>query len=715
MPLERLGKYERLDVLGHGASGIVYLAKDTLLGKQVALKEISAQGDEKERFLEEARVLDRLRHPNIVQVNSVDEIGGRIVIDMEYVRGRNLQEILRETPTLPVPEAVSIAAQICDGLAYAHSQRTVHRDIKPANILLTTGGTVKLVDFGLAAQLGTHSFAGGAGTYAYMAPEDFHPEEQSDRQSDIWAVGVILYEMLAGRRPFQVAKAKDPFAWKTAIESDSLLPISQLRPEVPPALEAIALRALAREKARRYKDAGDMAADLRALGIGTASPGAFKPGTLVPGTESAGLLGNESASGTKDSAVAEQIRSNAVLGILSFYNSPALSVPGTNVPGHLPLPSFPPGMADIDTFLALAPDNWEAAESALQNGTLSRWLRSIGEEPLAAAADEVASEPGQGSGDALRDFLYRAGLDTAEDARLAYADAQRLLQTGRRAEAAALLIRATLLDPSRPEYTRELPAAEIAAEPQVEAGLTLSRESVDFGTLRQGQRRRARILLQGPEGSRLEGRVSAAPAWVRVEPPAFSAKRRQALLLTTETQTVWSLPAVYQDAVTLETPGGRREIAVSVRILPARLGWTKIAFWYGPLLLCAGGPMAASLAGRVTHPPVHGIQQPGFAASGLLFLSAFLLSLAADAAWLPRLLPLGLAGLIGWRLSLMLGYGSARSHLLLVQTVTPVLVLLILQTCAFLLDASGWGNWKLWRWIVAVVGLLTAYGLLHSG
>ena len=280
-----LGKYERLDVLGHGASGIVYLAKDTLLGKQVALKEISAQGDEKERVLEEARVLDRLRHPNIVQVNSVDEINGRVVIDMEYVRGRNLQEVLRETPALPMADAVSVAAQICDGLAYAHSQRTVHRDIKPANILLTRDGAVKLVDFGLAAQLGTHSFAGGAGTYAYMAPEDFHPEEQSDRQSDIWAVGVILYEMLAGRRPFQVAKAKDPFAWKTAIESDPLTPLSALRPDVPPSLEAIVSHALARRKAERYRDAGSMAADLRALGIVTAEE---------PGTGSAGLPWNES-------------------------------------------------------------------------------------------------------------------------------------------------------------------------------------------------------------------------------------------------------------------------------------------------------------------------------------------------------------------------------------------------------------------------------------
>ena len=695
MPLERLGKYERLDVLGHGASGIVYLAKDTLLGKQVALKEISAQGDEKERFLEEARVLDRLRHPNIVQVNSVDEIGGRVVIDMEYVRGRNLQEVLRETPILPIPEAVSIAAQICDGLAYAHSQRTVHRDIKPANILITAGGTVKLVDFGLAEVLGTHSFAGGAGTYAYMAPEDFHPEEQSDRQSDIWAVGVILYEMLTGRRPFQVAKAKDPFAWKTAIESDSIPPVSELRPGIPPALEAIVSQALARDKAGRYRDAGNMAADLRALGMSLPEPGT----AAVPGIEMPGYL--EKVAPRLETAYGNF---SSVPQVLS-QNSPALLVSGP----------FPANLTDIDTFLALAPDNWEAARDALQSGTLSRWLRSIREEPLAAVADEVAAGLEQEDGDNLRDFLYRAGVETAEDARQSYAESQRLLQTGRRAEAAVLLARAAHLDPSRPEYVRDLPAAETLAEPQAEGGLTLSRKTIDFGTLRQGQSRRAKIMLQNPDGGRLEGRVSAAPGWVRAEPSSFSAKRRQAVLLTTETQTVWSTPAVYQDTVTLETSGGRREIAVSIRILPARLGWTKITFWYGPLLACAGLPVAASLAGRVTQPPVHGIQQPGFAAGSLLFLSAFLLSLAADTAWLPRFLPLGLSGLLLWRLSLMLGYGSPRTHLLLVQTVTPILVLLVLQTCAYLLDASGWGNWKLWRWIVAAVGLLTAYGLLHSG
>ena len=673
MPLEKLGKYERLDVLGHGASGIVYLAKDTLLGKQVALKEISAQGEEKERFLEEARVLDRLRHPNIVQVNSVDEIGGRVVIDMEYVRGRNLQEVLRQTPILPVADAASITSQICDGLAYAHSQRTVHRDIKPANILLTREGIVKLVDFGLAEVLGTHSFAGGAGTYAYMAPEDFHPEEQSDRQSDIWAVGVILYEMLAGRRPFQVLKAKDPFAWKSAIESDPIVPLRVLRPEITPELEAIAVRALARDKAERYKDAGVMASDLRALGLGT-------------GIGNAGLLLSESRSVTED------------------LETVAFVAHSTDFPANLP---------NLDAFLALPPDRWDDACEALETGRLSRWLRSLGEEPLAAVADEVSTETGRDGDEKLRDFLYRAGVETAADARRAYQEALRLAMSSP-AGAAALLKHAARLDPSRPEYqSADVPMSA----PTGNAGLTLSRESVDFGTLRRGKSRTHKLTLQNAAGGAVEGRVSAVPGWVRVEPSAFSAKRKQTLTLTTETNTVWDLPASYADMLTLETSAGRREIAVRVRILAARQSWGQVWYWYFPLLLSAGLPGAASVMAQPLYAPmrqasVHAVQQPGTAASGLLFLSAFVLAQAADIAWVPRFLPLALSGLVFWRLSLLPALFGDRVHLLFAQTVTPVLVLLVLQTCAFILDAKRWGNWKLWRWIAAAVGILIGYSLL---
>src|SRR5437588_10822957 len=220
MPLGKLGKYERVDVLGHGVSGIVYLAWDTLLKKQVALKEIDLQASDVSRFLEEARVMDRMRHPNIARVNGVDLIDGRVVIDMEYVRGPNLQELLRTEGPLPLDRALDIAIQTLDALDYAHSMRTVHRDIKPANILIGRDGQVKLVDFGLAEILATNSYAGGAGTYAYMAPEDFLEEHRSDHQSDIWAVGVTLYEMLTASRPFFVEKPKDPFSWRRALMND---------------------------------------------------------------------------------------------------------------------------------------------------------------------------------------------------------------------------------------------------------------------------------------------------------------------------------------------------------------------------------------------------------------------------------------------------------------------------------------------------------------
>ena len=265
MPLGTLGKYERLDVLGHGVSGIVYLAKDTLLNRQVALKEVDVQAGDLRRFLEEARVMDRLRHPNIVRVNNVDRIDGKIVIDMELVRGRNLQELLRQEGALPLDRALDITAQVLDALDYAHKMQTVHRDIKPANILLSRDEQVKLVDFGLAEILATNAYAGGAGTYAYMAPEDFAEEDHSDSQSDIWAVGVTLFEMLTLQRPFNVSRVKDPFAWKRVLENEAPAPITDYLPDAPPQLQAVLAIALDKDKRRRYQTAGEFRDDVLRL------------------------------------------------------------------------------------------------------------------------------------------------------------------------------------------------------------------------------------------------------------------------------------------------------------------------------------------------------------------------------------------------------------------------------------------------------------------
>jgi serine/threonine-protein kinase len=190
--------------------------------------------------------MDRLSHPNIVRVNGVDRFDGHIVIDMEYVKGRNLQQALRAEGRLPMERALHIAIQTLDALDYAHRMRTVHRDIKPANILLNRNDEVKLVDFGLAEILATNSYAGGAGTYAYMAPEDFSEEHHSDHLSDIWAVGVTLYEMLTAARPFVVTKAKDPFAWRKVLHTEPPVPLSEHMESVPSGLQEIMTRALAR-------------------------------------------------------------------------------------------------------------------------------------------------------------------------------------------------------------------------------------------------------------------------------------------------------------------------------------------------------------------------------------------------------------------------------------------------------------------------------------
>ena len=205
MPIGQIGKYERLEILGHGASGIVYLAWDTLLRRNVALKEIRVAGPELEKVLSEARVLDRLRHPHIIEVHSVDLHEGVILLDMELVRGKNLAEVLRARLGSPMEptEAVRIVLAVLDALAFAHERRILHKDIKPANILIGDDGTIiKLTDFGLAEALGTASVADGGGTYPYMAPEDYAEKAASDWRSDLWAMGVVLYELLSGSHPF---------------------------------------------------------------------------------------------------------------------------------------------------------------------------------------------------------------------------------------------------------------------------------------------------------------------------------------------------------------------------------------------------------------------------------------------------------------------------------------------------------------------------------
>lgn len=204
--------------MGQEASGVVYRAQDTRLGRQVAIKMLSSHlaGDTgwRQRFEREARVISSFSHPNICTRFDVGEDQGRLYLVMEYLQGKTLQERLAAGP-LSVKEALGITSAVARGLAAAHSQDIVHRDIKPANIFLTEGGEAKILDFGLARQAFRETVTSTLapetkltqegsilGTIAYMAPEQVEGKA-ADQRSDLFSLGVVLYEMLTGRRAFE--------------------------------------------------------------------------------------------------------------------------------------------------------------------------------------------------------------------------------------------------------------------------------------------------------------------------------------------------------------------------------------------------------------------------------------------------------------------------------------------------------------------------------
>ncbi len=260
--------YRILDHLGTGGMGIVYQAADTKLERTVALKflpyALTRDQRAKERFLQEARAASGLDHPNICTIHEVGETAeGQLYLAMACYDGETLGRRIERGP-LPVAEAVDIARQTAKGLAKAHRLGIVHRDVKPANLMLTGDGLVKILDFGIAKLAGA---AGGTrvgfavGTPAYMSPEQARGENV-DQRTDVWALGVVLYEMLTAERPFRGA---DREAVVAALQRDEPARLSTLRPEVPPELERIVGRMLAKSPADRYANIGEALADLDKL------------------------------------------------------------------------------------------------------------------------------------------------------------------------------------------------------------------------------------------------------------------------------------------------------------------------------------------------------------------------------------------------------------------------------------------------------------------
>jgi protein kinase-like protein/PEGA domain-containing protein len=265
-PGTRIGPYRIERVIGHGGMSVVYAAIHVALDRPVALKVLlpSLGGDQEfvERFLAEAQAAARLDYPHIVPVYDSGESNGMNYIAMKLLEGRDLRAILRERRAsgnagLPLDRAISIASQAAGALEYAHRHRVVHRDVKPANIHLESNDRVTLVDFGIARALDRASttLTGSVmGTPAYMSPEQARGEV-ADFRSDIYSLGAVLYEMLAGSPPF----AGEPRAVMLAHQTAPPRPISPGRPDVPPGVEQVVQRALAKRPEDRFQSAGALA------------------------------------------------------------------------------------------------------------------------------------------------------------------------------------------------------------------------------------------------------------------------------------------------------------------------------------------------------------------------------------------------------------------------------------------------------------------------
>ena len=263
-PGQFISHYRLLEKLGEGGMGTIYLAEDTKLGRQVALKFIhnSRLKEElaKERFFREARAAAAIDHPNVAAVYEVDEVDGHPFIAMAYVKGQNLADRIPEGP-LEIREALNITLQIAEGLEAAHERGVVHRDLNPGNIMLGGDGRVRIVDFGVAQlDFATRltKASSDIGTANYVSPEQMKGEAV-DRRTDIWSLGVILYELLAATRPFEADHREAVYY---AIMYKAPESISRWRDGIPEELNRIVLKCLEKDPASRYSDVTALKADL---------------------------------------------------------------------------------------------------------------------------------------------------------------------------------------------------------------------------------------------------------------------------------------------------------------------------------------------------------------------------------------------------------------------------------------------------------------------
>src|SRR5262245_22275647 len=258
--LQRVGRYELLGRIGKGGMGVVYRARDTVIGRQVAVKmivsDIDVSEETRERFFREARSAGQLAHRNIITIYDFGEEAGRAYIVMELLNGESLTSVLARPERLPLEQQVEIMARVSEGLAFAHARGIIHRDVKPANLFLTTDGAIKVHDFGVARIASSKLTRSGliVGTPDYMSPEQV-AGKVVDQRSDVFSAGSVFYQLLSGRKPFT---AKNLPMILNKVMSENPQPLTEA--EAPVDLSAIVMKALEKDPAKRYQRMVDMLA-----------------------------------------------------------------------------------------------------------------------------------------------------------------------------------------------------------------------------------------------------------------------------------------------------------------------------------------------------------------------------------------------------------------------------------------------------------------------
>ena len=297
---ERIGRYRVYGELGRGAMGVVYRAEDPLLNRPVAIKTILMSSDPamraeyEARFQQEAKAAGGLNHPNLITIYDVGHEGDMAYMAMELLEGVELRDMMR-SGRLELPFVLEVLAQVADGLAYAHERGVVHRDVKPGNIMIVGGRRAKVMDFGVARMRASEvqtKIGSVVGSPKYMSPEQV-AGDAIDGRSDVFSLGVLLYELATGKPPFD---APDVRQYMLQIAGATPAAPSSLNPDLPPMLDLIVARALEKDPEQRYQGAADFAADLRACldqpGVGApeldfeldgTAPGETTVGTTAPG------------------------------------------------------------------------------------------------------------------------------------------------------------------------------------------------------------------------------------------------------------------------------------------------------------------------------------------------------------------------------------------------------------------------------------------------